>query len=221
MTLPSSPKDLIAWRVAKELKCGEVVNLGIGTPTLVSNYITPEMNITFQSENGFVGMGALAKPGEEIPDLTNAGGQWVTLMPGAAFFDTAMSFTIIRGGHIDVTVLGALEVDERGYLANYWIPGRGGPGIGGGMDLVVGAKRVIVAMEHTRKDGEPKIVPRCSMPITAKRMVDLIVTDMAVIKPTDEGLILREVAPGVTVDEVLAKTGACLIVPDDVREMVA
>jgi acetate CoA/acetoacetate CoA-transferase beta subunit len=221
MTLPSSPKELIAWRIAKELNCGEIVNLGIGTPTLVSNYISPEMNITFQSENGFVGMGALAKPGDEIPDLINAGGQWVTLMPGAAFFDTAMSFVIIRGGHIDVTVLGALEVDERGYLANHWIPGRGGPGIGGGMDLVVGTKRVIVAMEHTRKDGEPKIVPRCSLPITAKRMVDLIVTDMAVIRPTNEGLILREVAPGVAVDEVLAKTSACLIVPDDVREMVA
>ncbi len=221
MTFPSSPKDLIAWRVAKELNYGEIVNLGIGTPTLVSNYISPEMNIMFQSENGFVGMGALAQPGEEIPDLTNAGGQWVTLVPGAAFFDTAMSFIIIRGGHIDVTVLGALEVDERGYLANYWIPGRGGPGIGGGMDLVVGAKRVIVAMEHTRRDGEPKIVPRCSLPITAKRMVDLIVTDMAVIRPTTEGLVLREVAPGVTVDEVLAKTSACLIVPDDVGEMVA
>lgn len=221
MTFPSSAKDLIAWRVAKELNYGEVVNLGIGTPTLVSNYIGPEMNITFQSENGFVGMGALAQPGEEIPDLTNAGGQWVTLLPGAAFFDTAMSFIMIRGGHIDVTVLGALEVDERGYLANYWIPGRGGPGIGGGMDLVVGAKRVIVAMEHTRRDGEPKIVPRCSLPITAKRMVDLIVTDMAVIRPTNEGLILREVAPGVTVDEVLAKTSASLVVPDDVREMVA
>jgi len=221
MTMPTSPKDIIAWRVAKELKCGEVVNLGIGIPTLVSNYITPEMNITFQSENGFVGMGALAKPGEEIPDLTNAGGQWVTLLPGAAFFDTAMSFAIIRGGHIDVTVLGALEVDERGCLANYWIPGKGGPGIGGGMDLVVGAKRVIVAMEHVRKDGEPKIVTRCSMPITAKRMVDLIVTDIAVIRPTNEGLVLREVAPGVTTDEVLSKTGACLIVPDDVGEMVA
>lgn len=221
MALPSSPKELIAWRVAKELHYGEIVNLGIGTPTLVANYLAPEMNITFQSENGFIGMGALAKPGEEIPDLVNAGGQYVTLLPGAVFFDTAMSFTIIRGGHVDVTVLGALEVDERGHLANYWIPGRGGPGIGGGMDLVVGTKRVIVAMEHIRRDGEPKIVPRCSLPITAKRMVDLIVTDMAVIRPTTEGLVLREVAPGVTVDEVLAKTSACLIVPDDVGEMVA
>ena len=163
----------------------------------------------------------MAQLGEEIPDLTNAGGQFVTIVPGAAFFDTAMSFIIIRGGHVDVTVLGALEVDERGYLANYWIPGRGGPGMGGGMDLVVGAKRVIVAMEHTRRDGEPKIVPRCSLPITAKRTVDLIVTDIAVIRPTDEGLALREIAPGLTVDEILAKTGACLIVPDDVGEMVA
>ena len=221
MPLMDSPKDLIARRVAKELKHGEVVNLGIGIPTLVSNYISADMNITLQSENGFLGMGALAQPGEEIPDLTNAGGQWVTLVPGAAFFDTAMSFAIIRGGHIDVTILGALEVDERGYLANYWIPGRGGPGIGGGMDLVVGAKRVIVAMEHTRKDGAPKIVSRCTFPITAKRRVDLIVTDMAVIRPTCEGLVLREIAPGLTVDEILLKTGACLVIPDDVGEMVA
>lgn len=214
-------KELIARRVAKEFRGGEVVNLGIGIPTLVGNYITPEMNITLQSENGFLGLGPVPKPGEEIPDLTNAGGQPVTIIPGASFFDTAMSFAIIRGGHVDVTVLGALEVDEEGNLANYWIPGKGGPGIGGGMDLVVGAKRVIVAMEHTRKDGTQKIVPRCTMPITARREVDLIVTDMAVIEVTGEGLVLREIAPGLSIDDVVANTAARLIVAGDVREMVA
>ncbi|MEW6230276.1 MAG: 3-oxoacid CoA-transferase subunit B [Bacillota bacterium] len=214
-------RELIAKRVAREFRGGEVVNLGIGTPTLVANYITPEMNITLHSENGFLGLGPAALPGQELPDLVNAGGQPVTVVPGASFFDTAMSFTIIRGGHIDVTVLGALEVDEEGSLANWWIPAKGGPGMGGGMDLVTGAKRVIVAMEHTRKDGAPKIVPRCTMPITAKGEVDLIVTDMAVIEVTREGLVLKEVAPGLTVSDVMASTGARLIVPDDVREMVA
>ncbi|MEW5867477.1 MAG: 3-oxoacid CoA-transferase subunit B [Bacillota bacterium] len=214
-------RELIAKRVAQEFRGGEVVNLGIGTPTLVANYITPEMNITLHSENGFLGLGPAALPGQELPDLVNAGGQPVTVVPGASFFDTAMSFTIIRGGHIDVTVLGALEVDEEGSLANWWIPAKGGPGMGGGMDLVTGAKRVIVAMEHTRKDGAPKIVPRCTMPITAKGEVDLIVTDMAVIEVTREGLVLKEVAPGLTVSDVVASTGARLIVPDDVREMVA
>ncbi|MFZ5924312.1 MAG: 3-oxoacid CoA-transferase subunit B [Bacillota bacterium] len=214
-------RELIAKRVAQEFRGGEVVNLGIGTPTLVANYITPEMNITLHSENGFLGLGPAALPGQELPDLVNAGGQPVTVVPGASFFDTAMSFTIIRGGHIDVTVLGALEVDEEGSLANWWIPAKGGPGMGGGMDLVTGAKRVIVAMEHTRKDGAPKIVPRCTMPITAKGEVDLIVTDMAVIEMTREGLVLKEVAPGLTVSDVVASTGARLIVPDDVREMVA
>lgn len=214
-------RELIARRIARELKGGEVVNLGIGTPTLVANYIPREMNITLHSENGFLGLGPAPAPGEEIPDLVNAGGQPVTVLPGACFFDTAMSFVIIRGGHIDVTVLGALEVDEEGSLANWWIPAKGGPGIGGGMDLVVGAKRVIVAMEHTRKDGAPKIVPRCTMPVTAKGEVDLIVTDMAVIEVTREGLVLREVAPGVSVPDVLAKTAARLIVPNEVKEMVA
>lgn len=213
-------RELIAKRIARELKRGEVVNLGIGTPTLVANYITPEMNITLHSENGFLGLGPAPPPGQEIPDLVNAGGQPVTVVPGACFFDTAMSFVIVRGGHIDVTVLGALEVDEEGSLANWWIPGKGGPGMGGGMDLVVGAKRVIVAMEHTRKDGAPKIVPRCTMPITARGEVDLIVTDMAVIEVTRGGLVLREVAPGVSVSDVLAKTAARLIVPQQVNEIV-
>ncbi|MCR4403235.1 MAG: 3-oxoacid CoA-transferase subunit B [Firmicutes bacterium] len=212
-------RELIARRVARELRGGEVVNLGIGTPTLVANYITPEMDITLHSENGFVGLGPAPPSGQEIPDLVNAGGQPVTVVPGACFFDTAMSFAIIRGGHVDVTVLGALEVDEEGSLANWWIPGKGGPGMGGGMDLVVGAKRVIVAMEHTRRDGAPKIVRRCTMPVTAKGEVNLIVTDMAVIEVTKEGLVLREVAPGVSTSDVLAKTEARLIVPDDVREM--
>lgn len=217
----ASARELIARRIARELRAGDVVNLGIGTPTLVADYIAADMNITLHSENGFLGLGPAPAPGEELPDLVNAGGQPVTVVPGACFFDTAMSFAIIRGGHIDVTVLGALEVDEEGSLANWWIPSKCGPGMGGGMDLATGARRVIVAMEHTRKDGTPKIVPRCTMPITARGEVDLIVTDMAVIEVTKDGLVLREVAPGITVSEVVARTSARLIVPDNVKEMVA
>ncbi|OAA28366.1 acetate CoA-transferase [Kosmotoga arenicorallina S304] len=211
-------KELIARRVAQELKDGYLVNLGIGIPTLVANYIPAGIHVYFQSENGIIGMGPVPQEGMENPDLTNAGGQYVTALPGAMAFDSAMSFGIIRGGHLDVTVLGGLQVDEKGILANWMIPGKKVPGMGGAMDLVTGAKRVIVSMTHTAK-GNPKIVKKCSLPLTSIRPVDLIVTDLAVIEPTEEGLVLKEVAPGVSVEEVLKQTEAKLIIPDTVPEM--
>lgn len=213
-----NPKELIARRVALELKDGNLVNLGIGIPTLVANYIPEGIQVFFQSENGIIGMGPVPEPGMENQDLTDAGGQYVTALPGAMTFDSAMSFGLIRGGHLDVTVLGALQVDEKGMLANWMIPGKMVPGMGGAMDLVTGAKRVIVAMTHTAK-GRPKLVKRCTLPLTSVRPVDLVVTDLAVIEPTEEGLLLKEVAPGVTVDQVLEQTEAKLIIPDNVSEM--
>ncbi len=214
------PREFIVKRVASELKDGQVVNLGIGLPTQVANHLPAGVQIILQSENGFLGLGGPPAPGQEDRDLTNAGGQLVTIKPGGVFFDSAMSFAIIRGGHVDATVLGGLQVDEEGSLANWATPGKLF-GMGGAMDLVVGAKRVIVAMEHRTKDGKPKILKKCTLPLTAVKEVDLLVTDMAVIEFTSKGLILREVAPGVTVDEVVAATEAALIVPDKVGTMNA
>ncbi|PKU26104.1 3-oxoacid CoA-transferase subunit B [Telmatospirillum siberiense] len=211
-------KTLIARRVALELKDGDLVNLGIGLPTMVAQYLPPGIDVSFQSENGIVGMQALPAGVSPSADLTDAGGAPIGALPGAFAFDSAMSFGLIRGGHLDITVLGGLQVDELGQLANWMVPGKMVPGMGGAMDLVSGAKRVIVAMTHTAK-GAPKILKRCTLPLTSIRSVDLIVTEMAVIRTTPEGLVLSEVAPGVSVDQVLAATQAHLIVPDDVSVM--
>jgi acetate CoA/acetoacetate CoA-transferase beta subunit len=211
-------KTLIAKRVALELKDGDLVNLGIGLPTLVAAFVPRNAEIFFQSENGIVGMLALPEEGLEAEDLTDAGGGPIGALPGAATFDSAMSFGLIRGGHLDVTVLGGLQVDQKGRLANWMVPGRMVPGMGGAMDLVSGAKRVIVAMTHTVK-GTPKIVRHCSLPLPSARPVSLIVTEMAVIEPTAEGLLLRELAPGITVAAVRQATQADLILPDQVSEM--
>jgi acetate CoA/acetoacetate CoA-transferase beta subunit len=211
-------KELIAKRVAKELHDGDVVNLGIGLPTMVANYIPKNMDITFQSENGFVGLGPAPKEGEEDKDLVNSGGQYVTVTPGAAFFDSATSFGIIRGGHVDATVLGALQVDEKGNLANWMIPGKMVPGMGGAMDLVVGAKKVIIAMTHTVK-GKHKILEECKLPLTAAGQVNLIITEMGVMEVTDKGLVLKELGPEVTVEDVKSATGANLIIAHDLKKM--
>jgi acetate CoA/acetoacetate CoA-transferase beta subunit len=211
-------KELIARRVAREITPGSLVNLGIGLPSLVASFVSPSLGVFFQAENGVIGLGARPPEGMEDPHLTDAGGGFVTAVPGAASIDSAMSFGLIRGGHLDMTVLGGLQVDEAGHLANWKVPGRMVPGMGGAMDLVTGARRVIVAMQHAAK-GESKIVPRCTLPLTATRRVDLVVTDLAVLRPGAEGLTLAERAPGVSVEEVLAATAARLIVPADVPEM--
>ncbi|MCG5242398.1 3-oxoacid CoA-transferase subunit B [Azospirillum doebereinerae] len=210
-------KTLIAKRVALELLDGDLVNLGIGLPTLVARYVPAGRHVFFQSENGIVGMSGPIN-GAENHDLTDAGGSPISALPGAASFDSAMSFGLIRGGHLDVTVLGGLQVDQEGKLANWMVPGKMVPGMGGAMDLVTGARRVIVAMQHSAK-GESKIVKRCTLPLTSVRRVDLVVTDLAVLEPTDAGLVLKETAPGVTVEQVIANTGAELIVSPDLRTM--
>ncbi|QTA37303.1 CoA transferase subunit B [Thermosipho ferrireducens] len=209
-------KKRIARRVAKELKDGYLVNLGIGLPTLVANYIPENVKIFFQSENGILGMGPEPIPGMENKDLTNAGSGFVTALPGAMVFDSAFSFGLIRGKHLDVTVLGGLQVDQKGRLANWMIPGKMIPGMGGAMDLVTGAKRVIVAMTHTAK-GKPKIVKECILPLTSIRKVDLIVTELAVIEPTENGLLLKEIYKGTSVEEVLSLTEAELIILDEIK----
>ena len=211
-------KCYIAKRVAQELKDGDVVNLGIGLPTMVANYIPEGIEITLQSENGFLGMGPAAEKGKEDSYLVNAGGIHVTINPGGAFFDSATSFLIIRGGHVDATVLGALEVDEKGNLANWMVPGKMVPGMGGAMDLVTGAKKVIVAMNHTAK-GSHKILKECTLPLTAVNAVDLIITEMGVMEVTNKGLVLTEINPAFTVEDVQNATGATLIISENLKQM--
>jgi len=212
------PQTIIAGRVARELRDGMLVNLGIGIPTLVANYVPKGVHVLFQSENGLIGTGPVPQEGLAQARLTDAGGRPVTALPGASAFDSAMSFGLIRGGHLDMTVLGALQVDERGLLANWMIPGKMVPGMGGAMDLVAGAKRVIVAMQHTAK-GKPKIVKQCSLPLTAIRPVDLVVTELAVIGFPGGRPTLMETAPGVSIKQVLEATEAKLAVPERVPTM--
>ena len=211
-------KEIIARRVAKELNDGDVVNLGIGLPTLVANYLPEGVEIILQSENGIMGMGPAPAKGEEDVDIVNAGAQYVTINPGAMFFDSATSFGIIRGGHVDATILGALEVDEKGNLANWIVPGKMVPGMGGAMDLVVGAKKVIIAMQHTQK-GAHKILKKCTLPYTALGVVDMIITEMGVMEVTDKGVVLTELNKDFKVEDVKAATGCELIISPDLKEM--
>ena len=215
---PRLSRELIALRVSREIEDGAVVNLGIGIPTQVANFVAPERRVLFQAENGVLGYGGISDASFD-QDLINAGGQPIELRGGASFFDSAASFAMIRGGHIDVAVLGGLQVSERGDLANWSVPQRGGGSIGGAMDLAVGARRLIVAMQHTTKEGEPRIVRECSYPLTARACVDLIITDIAVIEVTADGLVLREYAPGADPQMVVALTAARLAFADDLREM--
>ena len=211
-------RELVAMRVSRELRPGMVVNLGFGMPTLVANFAPP--GVIFQAENGILGYGGILEDDDLFdPDVINAGGQPVTVLPGACYFGSDASFAMIRGGHIDVAVLGGLQVSETGDLANWLVPARGGGSIGGAMDLAIGARRLIVAMEHTPRAGEPRILPRCTYPLTGKACVSLIVTDLAVIEVTGDGLVLREVAPGIDADEVITYTAARLLTPGPVREM--
>jgi len=215
---PMDAQSIIAKRIANELRSGMLVNLGIGIPTRVANFVPAGIAVFFQSENGLIGTGPIPEDGMAHPALTDAGGRPVMALPGASTFDSAMSFALIRGGHVDMTVLGALQVDGQGLLANWMIPGKMVPGMGGAMDLVSGAKRVIVAMQHAAK-GKSKIVQKCSLPLTSSRPVDLVVTDMAVISFSGGRITLQETAPGVTVAEVMAVTEADLFVPANVPEM--
>ncbi|MCL2365587.1 MAG: 3-oxoacid CoA-transferase subunit B [Oscillospiraceae bacterium] len=213
-------REMIAKRISEYFKEGDLGNLGIGLPTLVANYLPPEKNVLLHSENGFIGIGPTPEAGAEDKDMVNAGGHPVELVPGGACFDSGFSFLLARGGHVDITVLGALEVSEKGDLANWMIPGVMVPGMGGAMDLVVGAKKVIIAMEHTTKKGEPKILKECVLPLTALGVVKHIVTELGVMDVTPEGIVLRELAPGVTVEEIQEKTGATLIIPEQIGNMV-
>jgi acetate CoA/acetoacetate CoA-transferase beta subunit len=218
--MPMDPQTIIARRIAKELSPGMLVNLGIGIPTLVANHVPEGMQVFFQSENGLIGTGSVPEEGMAHPTLTDAAGRAVTALPGACAFDTAMSFGLIRGGHLDLTVLGGLQVDQSGQLANWTIPNKMVPGMGGAMDLVSGAKRVIVAMQHTAK-GASKVVKNCTLPVTSTRPVDMVVTELAVITFPDGRATLLETAPGVSVEQVVAATTAELVIPARVPEMAS
>lgn len=212
-------REVIAKRAAKELHDGDVVNLGIGIPTMIPNYLPDGVTVTLQSENGAMGMGPTPAAGEEDKNLINAGGGYITLLPGGSTFDSATSFAIIRGGHVNVSFLGALQVDEHGDLANWIIPGKMAPGMGGAMDLVVGAKKVILTMEHTQK-GAPKILKKCTLPLTASGQVNMIITEMGVMEITPEGIVLTEIHPEFTVEDVQAATEATLIISPNLKSMV-
>jgi len=212
-------KTIIAARAAKELKDGDVVNLGIGIPTMVVNFLPPDIDIILQSENGIMGMGPAPSSDEVNMDIVNAGGRPVSIKTGAAFFDSATSFGIIRGGHVDATILGALEVDEKGNISNWIVPGKAIPGMGGAMDLVVAAKKVIVAMTHTQK-GAPKILKKCTLPFTALGVVDMIITEMGVMEITPDGIVLTELHPDFTIGQIQEATGARLIISPNLKPMV-
>lgn len=211
-------RDVIAKRAALELKDGDVVNLGIGLPTLIPNYLDPSIKVILQSENGLLGMGAAPEVGEEDKDFVNAGGGAITTIPGASTFDSATSFSVIRGGHVNLTILGAMQVDEKGNLANWMIPGKLTPGMGGAMDLIVGAKKVILAMEHTAK-GNHKILKECTLPLTAAGQVNMIITEMGVMEVTPEGILLTELHPEFTIEDIKAATGAELTISENLITM--